>query len=255
MSQTLAVVRAAFTDATARPAAFWTQVGAMMANDLAMIAFWILFFHQVRSVRGWDADRVFLLFAILATAAGIVLGFLSNARRIPELVETGSLDEALSLPMSPLRYLLVRRVDTVNVGDVAFGVVLFLVTGHPTPQRAALFVGGVVVAATLLTAFLVTLGSVVFFTGRGEPGALGMHAILLLAGYPVDIFTGAAKGLLYTLVPAAFVAAVPARIVDAPSWRDVALMLLATVVFVLLARTAFGLGLRRYTSGSAWGRA
>ena len=81
-----------------------------------------------------------------------------------------------------------------------------------------------------------------------------MHAILLLAGYPADIFTGAAKVLLYTLVPAAFVAAVPARIVDAPSWRDAGLLLLTTAVFVALARTAFGLGLRRYTSGSAWGR-
>jgi len=253
MTATLAVLRAAFADATARPAAFWTQVAVMVTNDVAMIVFWILFFHRVDTVRGWDADRVFLLFAVLAVSAGIVLGPLSNARRIPELVESGALDETLALPVSPLRHLLVRRTDTVNVGDVVFGVVLFLVTGHPTPQRALLFAGGAVLATATLAAFLVTAGSAVFFTGRGEPGSLGMHAVLLLAGYPVDIFTGPAKALLYTVVPAAFVAAVPARVVDAPTWTDAGLLLLVTAVSFALARTTFGLGLRRYTSGSAWG--
>lgn len=254
MRATVAVLRAAFADATARPAAFWTQVVAMVANDVAMIVFWVLFFHRVGTVRGWDVDRVMLLFAVLAASAGIVLGLLSNSRRIPEIVTSGALDEALALPVRPLRHLLVRRTDTVNLGDVLFGVVLFLVAGHPTPERALLFVAGVVVAVVLLTSFLVLLGSVVFFTGRGEPGYLGMHAILLLAGYPVDVFTGPARALLYTLLPAAFVAAVPARVVDAPTARDALLMLGSAAVFAVLARVTFDLGLRRYTSGSAWAR-
>jgi len=118
----------------------------------------------------------------------------------------------------------------------------------------AIFGLGVVISVILLAAFLVTVGSTVFFTGRGEPGSLSMHAVLLLAGYPADIFTGAAKALLYTLVPAAFVAAVPARLIDAPDAADARWLLLATAVFVGLAVTTFSLGLRRYTSGSAWGR-
>ena len=36
----------------------------------------------VGDVRGWDVDRVLLLLAVLCTSAGLVLGLLSNSRRI-----------------------------------------------------------------------------------------------------------------------------------------------------------------------------
>ncbi len=38
--------------------------------------------------------------------------------------------------------------------------------------------------------------------------------MLLLGAYPVDIFAGAVKVVLYTVVPAAFVSSVPARLIE-----------------------------------------
>lgn len=252
MRTLLVVLRTAFTDAAARRAAFWAQVAAMFTNDLAWIAFWLIFFHQVPTVRGWDSQRVLLLFAVLTTAAGLVLGLLANSRRIPDLVADGALDEALTLPVVPLPYLLIRRVDAVNLGDLGFGLVLFAATGHPTPERTAVYVLGSLIGAVLLASFLVAAGSLVFFTGRGEPGSLGLHAILLLAAYPADIFGGTAKALLYTAVPAAFVAAVPAGLIDDPDALDALGLLGAAGAFAVLAWLTFTLGLRRYASGSAW---
>lgn len=252
---TVAVMRTAFTDAAARRSAFWSQIVVMVVNDLAWVLFWLIFFARVPVVRGWDSHRVLLLFAVLTTSGGLALGFLANCRSIPVLVETGDLDEVLTLPVAPLWHLLVRRVETINLGDALFGVVLFAVAGNPTPARIAVFVAGSVISAVLLAAFLVTLGSTVFFTGRGEPAGLGMHAILLLASYPADIFGGMLKTLLYTAVPAAFVAAVPAQLVDAPTPRDALLLVASAAGFALLAWTTFTLGLRRYSSGSAWRRA
>ena len=249
---TVAVLRAALADAAARRSAFWSQIAVMVVNDLAWVVFWLIFFGRVPMVRGWDSQRVLLLFAVLTTAAGLVLGLLSNCRRIPDLVVGGGLDEALTLPVRPLRHLLVSRVDTVNLGDVLFGVVLFTVTGHPTPARIAVYLAGCAVSAVLLTSFLVAIGSSVFLTGRGEAAGLGMHAILLLASYPADIFTGTVKALLYTAVPAAFVAAVPARLIDAPTFADAAWFVAAAAGFAVLAGVCFTLGLRRYASGSTW---
>jgi ABC-2 type transport system permease protein len=248
------VVRGAFADAAARRTAFWTQVAAMAVNDLAWVAFWLLFFHQVRTVRGWDTHRVLLLFAVLTTGGGIVLGLLSNSRRIPDLIADGALDETLTLPVAPLPHLLLRRVDTVNLGDIMFGVVLFAVAGHPTPTRIAIFVGGSLAGAALLCGFLVAVGSLAFFSGRGEPGGLGFHAVMLLSSYPVDVFSGTFKALLYTAVPAAFVAAVPARLIDDPAWSGALALLGAAGAFVVLGWLVFSAGLRRYTSGSAWTR-
>jgi ABC-2 type transport system permease protein len=251
---TRAVLRSAFADAAARRSAFWTQIGAMIANDLAWVAFWVIFFQEVASVRGWDVDRVLLLLAVLCTSAGLVLGLFSNSRRIPTLVADGSLDEVLTLPVAPLPNLLVRRLDTVNLGDVAFGLALFAVAAHPTPQRTLVYVAGTLASAVLLTGFLVLTGSLVFFTGRGEGADLGLNAVLLLASYPADVFAGATKVLLYTVVPAAFVSGMPAELVDDFDLADAALLLGVAGLFAGLGWSAFTAGLRRYSSGSAWAR-
>ena len=251
---TPAVLRAAFTDAAARRTAFWTQIAAMVVNDVAWVLFWLIFFHRVGTVRGWDTHQVLLLFAVLTTSAGLVLGLLSNCRRIPATVQSGALDEVLALPVHPLRHLLVRRIDTINLGDVAFGVVLFVVAAHPTPQHVLVYVVGSLASAVLLTGFLVLTGSLSFFVGRGEASDLSLHSVLLLASYPADVFTGATKALLYSAVPAAFVSAVPARLIDDFDVVDALVLVGAAGVFAVLGWSVFTLGLRRYTSGSAWGR-
>jgi len=250
-----ATMRAAVTDAWANRSAFWTQLAAMALNDIVWILFWVLFFGKVGTVAGWDRTRVLLLLAMVTTGAGVVLGLLSNARRIGQLLVNGGLDAALALPVRTLPYLLVRRVDAVNLGDVAFGIGLFLVACHPTPERAALYVLGATAGALVLVGFLVLVGSLAFFTGRSEAGDLGFQAVILLASYPVDIFSGATKALLYTAIPAAFVSAVPARLVDHVTVGDLVALIGAAAVFVALAVGTFSIGIRRYTSNSLWTRA
>jgi ABC-2 type transport system permease protein len=247
-----ATERAALAEAWANRSGFWTQVLAMVVNDIAWVIFWILFFHGVGDVRGWDTDGVLLLLAILTTSAGFVLGVLGNARRIGRLAADGELDAALALPVPTLGYLLVRRIETTNLGDLAFGIALFAVAGHPTSERIAIYVVGVAVAATLLTGFLVAIGSLAFFAGRNDAGELGFHAMLMFATYPVDIFSGAAKALLYTVIPAAFIGAVPAKLVDSFDPALAAAALAAAIAFALGGRAVFTLGLRRYTSGAVW---
>ena len=167
----------------------------------------------------------------------------------------GEFDAVLTLPVHPLPFVLLRRIEPVNVGDLAFGLVLFALAGSPTPSRIAVFVGVVLAAATLMTGFLVLTGSLAFFLGRSEGGELGFHAILLLGSYPVDVFAGAAKVLLYTVVPAAFVSSVPARLVDDPDLGLAAWLAAMAGGFAVAGWATFTVGLRRYTSGSVWTRA
>jgi viologen exporter family transport system permease protein len=250
-----ATMRAAVAEARANPGAFWSQLAAMGLNDAAWVAFWVIFFGQVGSLHGWDRSRVLLLFAVLTTSAGFVLGVLSNARRIGQLAWDGGIDAVLALPVRPLPYLLVRKVEPVNVGDLVFGVLLFAVSGSPTPARTAVYILGSLCGAAVLAGFLVAIGSLTFFTGRGEAGELGFHAIIVLSSYPVDIFGGAAKALLYTAVPAAFVAAVPARLVTDFDATDAAVLVAVAAAFGVGAWAVFTLGLRRYTSTAIWTRA
>ena len=250
----LATLRNAVAAAVSNRAALVSQVSIMVLNDIVWVVFWILFFRRVGTVRGWDGERILLLLSVLTSAGGIALGVLANARRVGNMAVDGDLDGVLALPVPPLAHLLLRRVEAVNVGDLVFGILLFASIGSHTVARTAVFAGAVVAVATLLTGFLVLTGSLAFFIGRNEGGELGFHAMILLGAYPVDVFAGAVKVVLYTVVPAAFVSSVPARLIE--DFDVVHALGLAGVasLFAGAGWATFTLGLRRYTSGSVWTR-
>jgi ABC-2 type transport system permease protein len=76
-------------------------------------------------------------------------------------------------------------------------------------------------------------------------------AVISFATYPNSLFTGYVRVLLFTLIPAGFVGAVPVMIIQQRSgWLLLGLAGTA-VLFWLIALLLFYTGLRRYESGSA----
>ena len=227
----------------------------MAANNAAWIAFWFLFFDRVGAVHGWEYDEVLVLLAVLTSAAGIVLGLFGNLPVLGPMISGGELDAALALPVPPLRHLLLRKVEPMHLGDLLTGVILFAFFCNPTPTRVAVFAFGVVCASLVLGGFLVLVGSLSFWLARNEAGDLGFHAVLLFGAYPVDIFSGVTRVLLYLVVPAGFISSVPARLVDDFD-PLIATALTGVSIGVAFAATAvFNRGLGRYVSGAVWTKA
>jgi ABC-2 type transport system permease protein len=251
----LATMRNALAEAAANRASLASQMSIMIVNDAVWIVFWVLFFRKVGDLRGWNTELILLLQAVLTAAGGITLGLLANARRVGTLAVEGGLDAVLTLPVPPLAHVLLRRVEPTNLGDLAFGITLFAVVGHPTPGRALVFAAVVLASTVLLTGFLVLTGSLAFFASRSEGGELGFHAMVLLGSYPVDVFAGVAKVILHTVVPAAFISTVPARLIHDFDGSQALVLAAVSLAFGTAGWAAFTLGLRRYTSGAVWTRA
>ena len=247
--------RSALAEATANRKAFMFQVIVMILNDLAWVGFWVVFFQKTGVVRGWDTEQVLLLQAVMTTAGGISLGVFANSRHLSRLIAEGGLDAALGLPIHPLSHLLVRKFEAVSAGDFLFGIALFIFAGHPTVSRAAIFLLGCIASTVVLTSFLVLIASLSFFTGRTDTGDVGFNAILVLSGYPVDLFAGSSKVFLYSVVPAAFVATVPSKLIRQFDLKSALIMSAVAAAFAVTASTTFHTGLRRYASGSIWTRA
>jgi ABC-2 type transport system permease protein len=251
----LATIRSAYAEVVSNKRALIFQVLVMIFNDIAWVGFWLMFFRATGTVKGWDRHRIALLQAMLTTSGGFTLGLLANARSIGSLATEGRLDATLGLPVAPLSHVLIRRIDPSFVGDLIFGVALFFLLGHPTPTRFAIFLGCVLASIVVLTSFLVITGSLSFFTGKADTGELGFHSILLMANYPLDLFGGGARLIMYTVVPAAFVSTVPAKLIDTFDVRSAATLAGVAIFFASLANIIFHRGLRRYASGSVWTRA
>jgi ABC-2 family transporter protein len=97
---------------------------------------------------------------------------------------------------------------------VIFGVGLFAFAGHPTPIRVLTFILCVIGSTIVVASFLILVSSLSFNARRTDGAELGFNAILLVSSYPIDIFSVAIKTAFFTLVPAAFIASVPAGLIN-----------------------------------------
>ncbi len=106
----------------------------------------------------------------------------------------------------------------------------------------------------IFTAFFILLGSLAFFLGNTEGLVQQMFgALISFSTYPMNIFQGAVRLLLFTLIPAGFISFIPLQLLHQFSWLLLGALTGFTVLFVSIATTVFHLGLRRYESGNLMG--
>jgi len=232
--------------------AFIFQSIGMILNDGVYFLVWVIFFDRFKDVRGWELPDMFLVFGVSASAFGLVGMLFGNAFNLSEIIIGGRLDYYLSLPRPVLLHALASRVVPSGFGDFLYGFISYIASGKFTWDGLGRFILAVLLASAVFTAFLVIVQSLTFWMGTGGTFTqLAINAMVTFALYPITLFNQAAKVILFLVVPAAFMGAVPAGFVRGFSWSTLGLMTLAAAGFLSAAILLFHLGLRRYESGSA----
>jgi ABC-2 type transport system permease protein len=232
--------------------AFLSQTIGMILNDGVYFLVWIIFFDRFKDIRGWELTDMFLVFGVSAGAFGLAGMLFGNAFNLGEIIVNGRLDYYLSLPRPTLLHVLASRAVPSGFGDFLYGFVSYLASGQFSPGGLARFVLALLLATSIFVAFLVIVQSLAFWLGTGGTfTGIAINAMVTFALYPITLFNNTAKLVLFILVPAAFMGAVPAGFVRNFSWSTLGLMSLAAAGFLSLAVLLFRLGLRRYESGSA----
>ncbi len=231
---------------------FISQVVGMIINDGIYFVFWLVFFDRFKVVRGWGMGDMVLLFSITATGFGLALVGFGNAQTLADLIAQGRLDYYLALPRDVLLHVLASRSILSAWGDLAFGVMAFLLTGRFSPPEIALWLLASLCSGAVLVGSFTIFGCLSFWLGNASALAMqAQNAVLTLALYPRDIFEGAVRFVMFTIIPAAFVGAIPFDVVRALDWRLLAGLLAVAIGITCVARFVFYTGLRRYESGSA----
>ena len=232
--------------------AFLSQIVGMMLNNAIYFVFWLIFFDRFQEVKGWNLAGMLLLFGIVATGFGLAVYLFGNVMNLAEVIASGRLDYYLSLPRPVLLHLLASGSKPSGLGDVAYGLLSFAIAGQFAPVAVARFLVGVLASMAVFLSFLIIVQSLAFWVGNTSLLTVqAANAILTFSLYPITLFDGSAKFILFTILPAAFIGAVPVEFVRAFDWTTLLQLLAATFVFLSLAVFVFHRGLRRYESGSA----
>jgi len=230
---------------------FFSQVFAMLLNDAMWLVFWIAYFDKFQPVAGWGREEIVTLWAVAAAGYGLSTTVCGNLFRLARVIVQGELDFYLALPKPVLPHILISRMNLTAPGDILFGLIGFGVVAHPTAAQWLLFAVFTLTTAAIFVGFGVLTQSITFWLGNAEGLAQQLsNALINFSTYPTSIFSGAVKIVLFTLIPAGFIAYVPVRNLQEFSRPWFFGLLAFTAAIVLAGWAVFRAGLRKYESGN-----
>jgi ABC-2 type transport system permease protein len=246
--QSMAAVRAAFAD----PAAFWLQAGGMVVNNGFWLLLWFLFFTGFRQVGGWGLTDVARLIGVVYLLFGVSSVFLGGYRDLAGAILRGDIDPLLTQPCAVLPRLLARESIPSAWGDLLAGVAVLTFSARLDPAGLGLAALAVTVGAIVWLSTAVMFGCLAFWVAGSRTLSRDlMDFTLMVSMYPSSIYSGWTRILIFTVLPAGFIAVAPVDMVRSPSIRSFAVAAAATIGFPAVTCLIFGAGLTRYRRGQA----
>jgi ABC-2 type transport system permease protein len=161
------------------------------------------------------------------------------------------LDVWMLYPRSLLPHLLLGKMSASAVGDALFGLAVYLIFVRPNLEHLLLFLLLVISVAALFLGFSVLTGSLAFFLGNAaQLSEQWRFALITFSTYPMVLFDGPVKFVLFTLVPAGFISGLPVEALRTMNFEFAALTMLGSMAVLAAGILVFHLGLRRYESGN-----
>jgi viologen exporter family transport system permease protein len=233
---------------------FWTQIFVMLGNDCLWLLFWWSFFQQFPLVNGWQQTDVVVLWSVSALGIGLSNALFGNASKLAALIMNGGLDAYLGMPRYVLLHMCISATDPSGWGDALFGVGAYILFLHPSPFNLLLFVLLGIMVMLIFSAFVIVFGTLAFFLGNTDGLTQQMvGALVTFSTYPMNIFNGVLRVILFTIIPAGFISFVPLQLLHQFTWSMAGAMLGFTLLSLLGAAGFFQLGLKRYESGNLMG--
>ena len=237
--------------AIALRAAFVVQALFMCLNNVVFFAFWWVLLARVPTLRGWQLSDVEVLFGVTAAGFGLVTAVTGGVRYLGEYIEDGSFDTLLTQPKPALLYALGMRSRASGFGDFVSGLAFLEVSGHLTLVNLPLMALVILAAAATFLGCGIVFFSLPFWMSRTETTSRQLWDLLVTFSlYPEPLFGGTLRFVLYTVLPAGFIAYLPVRIVREPSVAEIVMLTAGSAAYLLFGAWFFNRGLRRYSSGS-----
>lgn len=232
----------------------FVNVLMMIINNFAFVFMWWVIFNFKPSINGWDFRDILLLNAVANNSFAFFAIFARGIQKLPEYIDSGSLDSFLVSPRSPLFMISSSESTFANWGDFITGLLCWILSGYTTISGFILMLYASFAAFVVLYSFRLILSALAFFANDTQRlGDNIFMAMIIFANQPATIFTGWYKLMFLTVLPAGFISLLPVTLMRGFSFPIFAALTGGAVLFFLLARTLFYRGLRRYSSGNRFG--
>lgn len=236
---------------------FVIQTVAMFINNFVFILFWqILFNNKGGSINGVNIQDILFLWSIPTMGYGIAFFCFGGMDTLCRDIIDGNLDIYLTKPKHSLISTLTSRSILSAMGDFIFGLVCGAVAVKLDPLKMLLLIILGVLSGILTVSILTCVRLLSFWLGDiSNMAHKYTHSLFVtLTIYPEGMFPGIIKILMYTAIPAAYVAHVPIKLMNDYSFKGILTLLIATAFFTTLMFIMYNKGLKKYESGNGVSR-
>jgi len=177
-------------------------------------------------------------------------------RDLEELVRLGTLDALLTKPINTWAYLIFSGLNIGYAGHIILAIpvlvwALLAAQVHWSPGTVLFFAGSLLSATMVTGAILTMIGATAMVWVRSSHLFAIFFGFWEISRYPLNIFPGAIQAVMLTLMPLAFISAVPVAVLlgkPVPLLGDFAIpaALLAGPLLVLLAIIHWRYALGKY---------
>lgn len=217
-----------------------------------------LVFGQVNDLAGWTRAELLAVMGVHILMGGVIRSMIQpNMERLMNDVLNGTLDFALTKPADAQALVSVRELRFWQLTDVVVGLVILVVSvtqlqARMEPLDILLFILALVLGAIMLYSVWLMVTSIAFWVIRVGDIVELFQGLYAAGRWPVSVYPDWLRTGMTFLVPVAFAVTMPAEAMT--NRLTVESMLFAvglTLLFVLLARGVWLLGLRSYSGASA----
>ncbi len=234
---------------------------AFVGKSLRMgfqLVFWRVLFGVAR-IPGWDLDAAMVFTAFYSTLeTSMVITYHRNLfYYLPSMIKKGEFDFLLTKPIPALFYSSLRIIDCMDASSaiVPLGLWVYIFSTRPELLTLELLGMGLLLLCFgffILFGLTVAIASTAFWTLTSSGTGRAFEGLVRIARFPIDLLPRFAMILLTYVIPVAFLATLPSKILLGLAPRYfIAIGAFFAVVFPLIGLSVWKMGLRRYTSASS----
>jgi ABC-2 type transport system permease protein len=200
-----------------RQAFFMGYVVQWISRGVEVLGIWILL-SRFDHIHGWSFTEVLFLYGLNMLSYGLagVLLF-GPVQQLEGLVQNGTFDSLLVMPVNPLFHLVARYFNAVFLGHILLGLVILGFAGHRLgvgwSLSGAFFFAAVALGAALIQgAIMLAAGTTSFWFVKSRALVnTAVHGVRRFITYPISIYDRWIQVFLTLILPFAFVSFFPAE--------------------------------------------
>ena len=229
---------------------FVIQAVFMFLNNFIWLAFWFILFYNSDggTINGVTLNDIIYLWSAPTLSFGLCYFLFGGVEHLSYKIANKEIDNELTKPKHSLISLLTSTANLSAMGDLMYGLFLgiFAVNFNPIRFLWLIIIG--IIGAIGFLGINIFVQSLSFWFGDISKSAriYSMNLLITLTIYPESMFNGIIKVLMYTVIPAMYIAHIPIAIIQTFDLKLLLFEIIAVALLMLLAIVTYNKGLRKY---------